>query len=493
MNGGDICLADSATSHTILKNKRYFSSLTMKEASVTTVTGSAKIIEGSGRANISMPMGTQLEIVDALYSPKSQRNLLSFKDIRRNGYHIETMSEGSIKYLQITSNIQGSKNILEKLLAFSTGLYYTTINTIEVNAIVNQKSTENIKVWHDRLGHPGTIMMRKIITNSCGHSLKNQQIRPNDFSCVACSQGKLMIRPSPAKINFESINFLERIQGDICGPIHPSCGTFTYFMVLIDSSSRWSHVTLLSTRNLAFARLLAQSIRLRAHFPDFPLKKICLDNAGEFTSQAFNDYCMSIGISVEHPVAHVHTQNGLAESLIKRLQLIARPLLMKSKLPISAWGHAILHAAGLVRIRPTSNHKFSPSQLVLGQEPNISHLKVFGCAVYVPIAPPQRYKMGPQRRLRVYVGYDSPSIIKYLELSTGDLFKARFADCHFNESVFSTLGGENKQSGSDILWNELSMSYLDPRTKGCELKVQKIIHLQSLANQLPDAFTTQKV
>lgn len=54
---------------------------------------------------------------------------------------------------------------------------------------------------------------------------------------------------------------------------------------------------------------------------------------------------MSIGIDVEHPVAHVHTQNGLVESLIKRLQLIARPLLMKSKLPISASGHAILHSA----------------------------------------------------------------------------------------------------------------------------------------------------
>ena len=35
-------------------------------------------------------------------------------------------------------------------------------------------------------------------------------------------------------------------------------------------------------------------------------------------------------------IAHTHTQNDLAESLIKRLQIIARPLLMKLKLPISA-------------------------------------------------------------------------------------------------------------------------------------------------------------
>ena len=75
--------------------------------------------------------------------------------------------------------------------------------------------------------------------------------------------------------------------------------------------------------------------KLRAQFPDYPIKTIRLDNVGEFTSQTLNDYCMSIEINVEHPVAHVHTQNGLAESLIKRLQLIARPLLMKTKLPTS--------------------------------------------------------------------------------------------------------------------------------------------------------------
>ena len=131
----------------------------------------------------------------------------------------------------------------------------------------------------------------------------------------------------------ESPVFLERIHGDICGPIHPPCGPFHYFMVLIDASTRWSHVCLLSTRNVAFARVLAQMIKLRAQFPDYPIKTIRLYNADEFTSQTLNDYCMTIGINIEHPIAHVHTQNGLAESLIKCLQLIARPLLMKSKLP----------------------------------------------------------------------------------------------------------------------------------------------------------------
>ncbi len=41
---------------------------------------------------------------------------------------------------------------------------------------------------------------------------------------------------------------------------------------------------------------------------------------------------MSIGISVEYSIEHVHTQNGLADSFIKRLQFIAKHILMRSNL-----------------------------------------------------------------------------------------------------------------------------------------------------------------
>jgi hypothetical protein len=50
--------------------------------------------------------------------------------------------------------------------------------------------------------------------------------------------------------------------------------------------------------------------------------------------------------------------------------------------------------------------------------------------------------MGPHRKLGIYVEYQSPSIIKYLEPLTGDLFMARYADCIFGEDHFLALGGE---------------------------------------------------
>ena len=48
----NFCLEDSATTHTILKDKKYFQSLTLIKAKVNTIFDSSNIIEGSGRANI---------------------------------------------------------------------------------------------------------------------------------------------------------------------------------------------------------------------------------------------------------------------------------------------------------------------------------------------------------------------------------------------------------------------------------------------------------
>jgi hypothetical protein len=59
--------------------------------------------------------------------------------------------------------------------------------------------------WHECLGHHEVGMMRKILGNIISHNLN--------------TTGKLIVRLSPLKIQVELVKFLERIQGDICGPI----------------------------------------------------------------------------------------------------------------------------------------------------------------------------------------------------------------------------------------------------------------------------------
>ena len=53
MNGDDVCLADYATTHTILRDKRYFLELTLIKANISTISCTTNLVEGSGRANIT--------------------------------------------------------------------------------------------------------------------------------------------------------------------------------------------------------------------------------------------------------------------------------------------------------------------------------------------------------------------------------------------------------------------------------------------------------
>ncbi len=81
---------------------------------------------------------------------------------------------------------------------------------------------------------------------------------------------------SICKVKDEIPTFLARIQEDICGPIQPLSG-------------------------------LLQIIQIKNNFPDHHVQSIRMDNSGEFTSKAFDDYYIAMGIKVDNWVPHVHT------------------------------------------------------------------------------------------------------------------------------------------------------------------------------------------
>lgn len=97
--------------------------------------------------------------------------------------------------------------------------------------------------------------------------------------------------------------------------------------------------------------------------------------------------------------------------------------------------------------------------------------------------------------MRIYVGYDSPSIIRYLEPMIGDVFTARFPNYQFDETIFPSLGGDKivleerivhvkqpfPEERRELTLNTSTLSHLDPRTSQCENEVR-------IANRLPDAF-----
>jgi hypothetical protein len=74
--------------------------------------------------------------------------------------------------------------------------------------------------------------------------------------------------------------------------------------------------------------------------------------------------------------------------------------------------------------------------------------------------------MGPHKKMGIYVGYHSSSIIKYMEPTIGDLFMAWYANCIFNEDHFLALGEESQNNSEcqEINWDDKFVISSDPRT-----------------------------
>ena len=131
MAKAEIFLVDSGTTNRILRETRYFQTLTKKNGNIMTIARNNAHIVGTETATLVLPMGTQIFVKDALLYPNSKCTLLSFKDIRANGFHVETEIEHGTEYLLITKFDGYQKRVVERLPSSPSGLYYMYIKPTE--------------------------------------------------------------------------------------------------------------------------------------------------------------------------------------------------------------------------------------------------------------------------------------------------------------------------------------------------------------------------
>jgi hypothetical protein len=345
----DVALLDSATTHTILRDPKYFDfsrqeSEAWQTCDMITVAGKRNFVFREGPATVVLSGGTTLGFPNAMYASSAQQSLISFRDLRASGIHLLTALRNGEETLALR---QGPRH-LATAYAGASGLYQLDISSsasapvvyhldLSSNASgtaddpnlpqIGLKTTQpagsaftvtfpvKIGLWHGRMGHLGTTMFRRMLPILAGHS-----VCPSDANkvglCAACAQGKLIQRPSRWKLPAELPPKLQRLQGDIYGPIAPASGPFRYFLVLVDAAGVHFEVSLLSTRNMVFSKILAMLIKFRTHYPDSPIQTLRMDNAKEFRSQQFEDYCVASGITLTYAVPYEHAQNGLAEAFI---------------------------------------------------------------------------------------------------------------------------------------------------------------------------------
>jgi hypothetical protein len=87
--------------------------------------GNHQLEEGHGPARFTLPRSTAIKVQCAIYAPKATSNLLSFKDIIENRFHIETSSSGPNEVLNLITKQDGDTMITETMQVFLPGFYTT--------------------------------------------------------------------------------------------------------------------------------------------------------------------------------------------------------------------------------------------------------------------------------------------------------------------------------------------------------------------------------
>jgi hypothetical protein len=84
----EMCLVDSYTTNSILREEKYFLTLTRRSGNILIIAGRDAMIIVSGRATITFSNGTQVTTEDALLYSDSTHTLISFRDIRKSRLHV---------------------------------------------------------------------------------------------------------------------------------------------------------------------------------------------------------------------------------------------------------------------------------------------------------------------------------------------------------------------------------------------------------------------
>ncbi len=288
---------------------------------------------------------------DVLHVPKLACNLFSVRAAAKKG--------NTVKFSQVRCWIKGPKGSLQGMGSLTGKLYQLKceVLTDKENVSVVTENLPEVDLWHQRLGHLNKQQLNTLVDRNLASGIKLSTTSELSF-CEGCVEGKMQRKPLTHK---QSKRKLELIHSDVCGPFQAeSIGGSRYFLTTIQDVS------------LSISSSTNQKCLRNSGNDDEGIMKLRTDNGGEYLSKEFQAYLASNGIEHQLTVPHSPQQNGVAERLNRTLVESARAMLSHSNLPNRFWAEAVSTAAYL-RNRTAKWY---------GHKPDISNLKVFGCAAY---------------------------------------------------------------------------------------------------------------
>ncbi|KAD6454414.1 hypothetical protein E3N88_09120 [Mikania micrantha] len=384
-------------------------------------------ILGTGSTTLKPPF-PPLQLNNILLAPHLIKNLLS---VRR----LTTDNMISIEFDPFGFLVKDYQTRIPILRCNSTGdLYPLSLPAAQFTTPTTFAALSQ-DLWHRRLGHPGSSLLRVLNKE---HSISVAKVFDKRL-CQSCVFGKHTRLPFYDSLSTTSLPF-DILHSDLWTSPILSSGGHRYYILFLDDFTNFLWTYPLSNKSNVFQIFLNFHKMIKTQF-ERDIKTFQCDNGTEYNNTSFHSFCAQNGMLFRFSCPHTSSQNGKAERKIRSINNIIRTLLTQSSVPPTFWHHALQMATYLLNILPSKikGHQ-TPTYLLYHKRPTYTHLRTFGCLCYPLISSNTINKLHNRSSPCVFLGYPSNHRgYKCYDLSSHKLFISRHV--LFDEQAYILIFG----------------------------------------------------
>ena len=387
-------ILDSGATQHMSNDKSYFNELNILATPLPVQVGDGRILDAIGVGTIALQMhlpdntARKCFLKNVLCVPKLNYNLVSVSQATANK-NTFVFSDSDCKVYAYNNKLLAVADKIGKMYMLKCKTVNSTVETVAVCTTIDES------LWHKRLCHLGIDGVRSLIKNNMVTGIEGN-LDQNFKFCENCCNGKNQ-RSTFNKIHSNSAKIetpLELVHSDVCGKITPSSlSGGNYFLTFIDEATHYTWIYVIKNKSDVFDCFKEWKALVENQF-SCKVKILRTDNGGEYCSNEFENFLKTAGIRHQKTIVKTPEQNGVSERMNRSLMEAVRSMLSDSKLAKSFWAEALSTAVHVRNRCPTTAlQNKTPYEALFGVNPDLNHLKVFGCIGYSHIPKDERHKL----------------------------------------------------------------------------------------------------
>src|ERR1700733_2881547 len=335
----------------------------------------------------------------------------------------------------------------------------------EMANLAKHKRPLTLDEWHRAYGHISIRAIQDLERKGMVTGLRIDANSKPSLTCVACIQGKAKHTPIPKFSSGGNHKKGDLTHSDLWGPARiKSLQQSLYYISFIDDATRLIRVRFLKDKSQAKVELQNYLTWVHTQLDRMP-KTIRVDNGSEYINQELRAWCAERGIEITKNAPYSHAQHGNAERPNRTLMELARAMLIEKHLPLFLWQEAVRYAAYVRERAPTrALDSRTPYEMWNGKKPDVSHLREFGCDVWILTEEMKAQSKIEARAQRiVFVGFeDGPGAVRFYNASKRLIGVSRDAWFNENDAMARNVPDQDLDLSPLYMEGEKSESSPDP-------------------------------